>query len=329
MTAIIILNYNGFTDTIECLRSLSAVEYKDFVIVLVDNGSTDNSVEKISDFLKTSDFSVVSVSQRENLPLNIAPNSCVFYTLKENFGFAKGNNLGIELVSSLKPTHYLCLNNDTVVQPNFLTVLHNFQRENPQCKVLTPQIRYFADKEKIWNCGGKLFAGMRKYFYADKAFSEIKETEFLPITFVTGCALFVSADLVQNNRLFTEKFFFGEEDFEFSMRMKRRRTQMACVLQSLIYHKVGSSTNAVMSLNKCYVYYLNRFIDMRLTHSVFYMFFWTRFYRPYIRKVLKQRAIPSDKVDKFLKKLYAEYKILNGVSKSLFEEIMFNNYFLQ
>ena len=101
---------------------------------------------------------------------------------------------------------------------------------------------YEFDKSKIWNCGGSLSMGFRRYYYAGQCDADIKESVYIPIGFVTGCALFFPPELLDcEGRLLTERFFFGEEDFEFSMRMEAQGVKMACVLDSVIYHKVGAS----------------------------------------------------------------------------------------
>jgi GT2 family glycosyltransferase len=161
------------------------------------------------------------------------------------------------------------------VCPDFLTALHEFSALNPKYRVLTPQINYFFDKHKVWNCGGKLRLGFRKYYYAGQADSMIKEKEYMPISFVTGCALFFYPELLDSEgRLLTERFFFGEEDFEFSMRMKTAHVPMACVLNSLIYHKVGASGDKMLRSGKVYLHYLNRFIDIRMHKSMLFYLCW-------------------------------------------------------
>ena len=168
MTAIIILNWNGYKDTIECLASLFACVRQDFVWAVVDNGSENESVREITSFLndKGKDFSVVKQGEAPSSPLKAGQG--IVYCLKENYGFAKGNNLGIALVEQLaanagssKPSHYLLLNNDTLVEPDFLEKLETFAHEHPQYVALTPQIRYADPRNRIWNCGGKMFFGLR------------------------------------------------------------------------------------------------------------------------------------------------------------------------
>lgn len=257
MTAIIILNWNGADDTLACLESLAAAA-GEFVVYVVDNGSADDSVSRIQSW----------IDEHREVDVRLV-------SLDRNYGFAKGNNMGLKAASKLAPDNYLLLNNDTEVTPDFLVRLQEFSARHPQYRVLTPKINYYYDKQKIWNCGGRLFFGFRKYFYAGCPDSAVKEKGHIDISFVTGCALFFYPELLnEHGHLLTERFFFGEEDFEFSMRMQKGNIRVACVLDSLIYHKVGASGNRMHRPGKLYLHYLNRFIDVRLHKSALFYTFW-------------------------------------------------------
>ena len=263
MTAIIILNWNGADDTLACLDSLSNAD-GEFVVYVVDNGSADDSVLRIQSW----------IDEHNEVDVRLVP-------LDRNYGFAKGNNKGLEVASKMSPDSYLLLNNDTEVLPDFLVRLQDFSARHPKYRVLTPKINFYYDKQKIWNCGGKLFWGFRKYFYAGSPDSAVKENGRIDISFVTGCALFFYPELLdEKGHLLTERFFFGEEDFEFSMRMKEKKVPMACILDSVIYHKVGASGSKMNHLGKVYLHYLNRFIDIRLHKSAFIYLCWAMLNTP-------------------------------------------------
>ena len=243
MTAIIILNWNNADDTLSCLDSLVNAK-GDFRVYLVDNGSADNSLLQLEHW----------ISSHQEIDVVLIP-------LDKNYGFASGNNKGIAIASKDNPDSYLLLNNDTEVTPDFLTNLKAFQAKNPKYKVLTPLIYFHGCKSKIWNAGGRLKFGKRKYYYSNQSASAIKEQEYIPITFVTGCALFFQPEILdENKQIFTERFFFGEEDIEFSMRMKKMHTGMACVLDSVIYqarplyaiYNHGQSTTLQIRLSRSY-----------------------------------------------------------------------------
>lgn len=325
MIGIIILNWNGWKDTIECLNSLYNITDEEFFIVLIDNNSCDNSIQKLKKyFSEKSDIPFfTTTSENDNsLPTTIKSKTCILYCVKENLGFSKGNNRGLELAKRFHPEYYLLLNNDTVVEDNFLSELVNFINRNPKFSILTPRISYYSNKDIIWNCGGALWWGFRKYYYANQHISAIKEHEYIKIDYITGCALFFKGEIIKNRPLLTEKFFHGEEDFEFSYRMRSEGKNIACVLSSHIYHKVGLATKSLNSLGKTYAHYLNRFIDMRQQMNPVLYFFWKICYYPYLFLLLKRHHINFSTSFKYLKQLNKDSKKMESVSRDQFFKLL-------
>lgn len=321
MVAILVLNWNGWRDTIECIKSLLTSSNQDYFIFVGDNGSTNESLEYIEEYCKNDDIEYSRVEYGiDNLPQ--IPTKVVLCDLKENNGFSKGNNMMLNLASKYSPDYYLLLNNDTEVEHDFLDKLLLFKKNHRDFKILTPLIFYHGDKEKIWNAGGKLKFGFRKYFYADSSGVNFKKGDFLRCTFITGCALFITPDvLTKDNKVFTERFFFGEEDFEFSMRQNSSGNKMACVCDSVIYHKVSASSAKSPSINKVFIYYLNRFINMKMTLSKFLYAIWRLIYFPYVFLIIaKNYSIP--KSINFIGKLSLEAKRLISVDKEYFTSVM-------
>ena len=287
MTAIIILNWNNANDTLSCLDSLQNAE-GEFRVYLVDNGSTDTSVQRIQAWIK----------EHPDFDISLIP-------LDMNYGFACGNNKGIAVAAKDNPDSFLLLNNDTEVTADFLSKLQDFASKNTQYKVLTPLIFFHSDKTKIWNAGGRFKWGKRTYFYNDKKLSDIKEKEFLPISFITGCALYFLPEVLKDDMtVFTEKFFFGEEDCEFSMRMKTQNIAMACVLDSVIYHKVSSTISPLSLPGKLYIYYLNRFINVRQSYGLLFYLLWRVATLRSIKKGLLVNGCPKVYVKRFIKRIY-------------------------
>lgn len=252
MTAIILINWNGADDTIACLRSLDKAE-GDFRVVVVDNGSTDDSLTQIADCLKGLSL------KADLLPLD------------RNWGFAAGNNKGIEYAKKYSPDSYMLLNNDTEVEPDFLTRIEECRRQHPEIKVFGPLILYWSQRDRIWSCGGKLTFGSRKAYFRNSSIDQARLGSIFPVSFISGCALFADASvLAADGRLLTERFFFGEEDFEFAHRMRVKGEKMAIVPGSVIYHKVGASARNASDkfrLGRDYLYYLGRLIVIREYYS--------------------------------------------------------------
>lgn len=305
MTAIIVLNWNGTDDTLACLESLTKAEGH-FCVYVVDNGSSDDSLTRIGAWIEGhGEMDVRLVS------------------LDRNYGFARGNNMGIAVARQDNPDSYLLLNNDTEVRPDFLVRLQAFSKRSPQYRILTPKINYFYDKQKIWNCGGKLSFGFRKYHYAEQPNSAVRETDYIPISFVTGCALFFYPELLdEQGRLLTERFFFGEEDFELSLRMKEKNVAMACVLDSLIYHKVGATVGKTQGVSKYYMHYLNRFIDVRLHFGAVKYAVWKLLNLPFVVRCFYRSTQSVSVTYRLLTRLFRDAKSKDSVTQDDFNRLV-------
>lgn len=310
MTAIIILNWNGADDTLMCLDSLSRADGS-FFVVIADNGSTDDSIGRIKEFISASSMDITLLEMNANL------------------GFARGNNRGIAYAAKRNPDSYLLLNNDTEVTPDFLAKLVDFQNNNPKYRVLTPRINFYYRKNIIWNCGGRIQCGFRRYFFAGCDESKAVGREYYPITFVTGCALFFMPDVLNaDGSLFTEKFFFGEEDFDFSLRMKRNRKRMACVTDALIYHKVGAANASHNIPGKIYLHLLNRYIDIRLHYGKLFVMMWRLINKPISFRHLKREYGTAGEALSKLRQLENESSLKDGVTEEDFRKLVVQgNYF--
>ncbi len=273
---IVILNWNGEEDTVACLKSIRQSDQAGFAPVLIDNGSGPESVERLKRecgliyskivFLRESELLTVSGAQRAHLAESLAEDSLIFIQNAENMGFAKGNNVGIRFAELVGAEWVMLLNNDTVVAPGVFRELRRFQSGNPWAVALTPQIRYMTPSTKIQNCGGYLtYFGSRRYNFANLDASSLPPSAFSVVTFVTGCALLFKYTVAG---ALTEDFFFGEEDFEFSLRMRKLGLAMACVHGAVVHHKVEASIGrSSRPLGAILVHYVNRLVDVRNYYS--------------------------------------------------------------
>ncbi|MBC2706473.1 MAG: glycosyltransferase family 2 protein [ANME-2 cluster archaeon] len=217
---IIILNWNGKEDTIECLESLKHITYPNYEILLVDNGSTDGSVECL----------------RGRYPgMEIIENG-------ENLGFAEGNNVGIRKAMDEGADYVLLLNNDTVVDPEFLGELVKVGESSPKTGIVGPKI-YFYDSDRIQSCGGRInfykgvVQGQKKYHRDLNHSKEIINTEFL-----SGCAMLIKKIVFENVGLFDVSYFAYYEDTDLCVRTKAAGYDLLCVQSSIIWHKGSQSS---------------------------------------------------------------------------------------
>ncbi len=232
--AVIILNWNGFWDTIECLRSLASVKYENLRIIVVDNGS-DNE-----DYLRFQDE-----FPKINLVLS-----------KENLGFTGGNNLGIEYAIKYNPDYFLLLNNDTTVEPNFIDYLLEVFDKYKNTGIAAPRINYYDEPKKIWTEGGKISRFRGSGFAYSESFDEEIKTEFKNVTFVSGCCMLIRKEVIDTIGLFDNNYFLYVEDADLCKRTLDAGYKIYVAYKSKIYHKVSSSTNS--NLSGLPLYYMTR-----------------------------------------------------------------------
>ena len=233
---IILLNWNGYSDTLECLESLKKINYPNYEVVVVDNNSSGDDVkiikENFGDFVKE-----IIVSEG-------------------NLGFSGGNNLGIKYSLDNGSNFILLLNNDTVVEPDFLDKLVDSFNKNENVGITAPKINYYYKPEIIWTVGGEISKIRGSGFaYSDKNESEIENKEKF-VTFASGCCLLIKKEVFENIGFLDEKFFLYVEDTDFCCRTVKAGYKIVVTPKSKIYHKVGNSTSE--SLKQIPLYYTTR-----------------------------------------------------------------------
>ncbi len=239
--AIIVLNWNNWQDTFQCLKSLENLNYPNFEVIVVDNGS--NEKFQITDYR----LQIVQIFNKENL------------------GFAGGNNVGIKQGLKGNADYILLLNNDTVVDKNFLKELIKVgenkkkakgKRQKAKIGILGPKIYFFDEPKKIWFAGGKINkiltkGTMRGYSEFDKEqYNKIKEVDY-----ITGCCLLIKQEVIKKIGLLKEDYFLYYEDTDWCLKAKKAGYKCLYVPLAKIWHK-GSKTSIEGSFS--YIYYHSR-----------------------------------------------------------------------
>lgn len=334
--AVIILNWNGWRDTLECLDSLRAQIYPRFRMIVVDNGSSDDSVARLEAWarghepLQLVEYDAAQAekggTEQGEAALAGAASSGAVVLIRagENLGFAKGNNLGARYALARGAELIWLLNNDTVVLPDTLEKLSRFLTDEPAYAAVTGQTRYYGDRERIWNCGGQLtWYGTRRYEFRHAPAGSAPKAGARKITFMTGCAPLFRASVLSGLGLLPTRFFFGEEDFELSHAMKAAGRPMACLYDALIYHKVSASANLASkdnALGMIYVHYLCRLINMRGHWPAPIWRIWRAAYLPYILILAWRACRPAfGTLMRFAASLLRESEGRNGVDRDAFQ----------
>lgn len=268
--AIILLNYNGSSDTIECIESLdNTITNFDYDIYIIDNASRKEETDILKKYISSrEDFSIYSddIFERNKVKGNLLILS------NDNAGFAGGNNKVIRTIYE-DYAYILLLNNDTVVQPDFIEKMICLLNEDLTIGYASCRIDNYYDHTLLWNCGGKLRPwGLRKY-YSEKELK--KMPDIIDAEFITGCALFIRSSVIKKYGTLSDDFFHGEEDFNFCWRMKKNHVKGKCINKTLVYHKVSATSNKNgIQPGKMAGYYAYRIVDMKQFYSVFIWNIW-------------------------------------------------------
>ena len=228
--AAVVLNCNGEAVIEDCLRSLQASDHPSLDIIVVDNASTDRSLQIVGER-----FPKVSVVRNTR-----------------NLGWSGANNAGIRKALAAGVDFVWLLNNDIEVEPSCVSELVAAAARNPGAAILGPMIYYFDDRSKAWFSGGCVDAAR---YYSDHT-ATIEEFRALPPSkrYISGCALLVRSEVFRRIGLIDERFFIYFEDVDFCCRASAAGFEMEVVESAGMYHKVGafSSHEGLLSPWKAY-----------------------------------------------------------------------------
>lgn len=288
--SIIVINWNGWEDTIECLESLSQINYPNYDVVIIDNGSQDQSIQKIREYTQgklhvNSEFfkfnpnnkplNLIEVTQKKLQSKNLlnkkqTSKNFILIKNKKNLGFAAGNNVGIIFAKkNLNPEYILLLNNDTTVEKFFLDKLIKEALKNSQIGVLGPKIYYYNDKNRIQSNGGYINFWLGRSHLIDKEiFLEGKKS--FDVDFVLGAALLFKSALVDELGLFYTPYFAYWEETDWCTRAKKFGYRIVSVPEAIIWHK-GSSSIKDYDPYRIYLILRNNIIFMRRNAAKFYL----------------------------------------------------------
>ena len=235
LVAIILINWNNYQDTLECIDSIQKSTYKNIYIIVVDNNSQNNSVQILNENAK--DIKLILSS--------------------ENTGFTGGNNIGIAYATKVNADFILVLNNDTLIEKTAIEKLVHASKDHNDVGIFTPKILFHPDRHLIWSAGTiydkKKLMGLN-YGYKKNDSSELDETRDLD--YAVGCALLIRSSVIKKIGVLTEDYFATWEDVDFGLRAKQAGFRILYIPSSTIWHKESSSSGGMDSPQ--YVYYQTR-----------------------------------------------------------------------
>ena len=212
---VVILNSNRCDDTLACLESLSRSSYKNFRIIVLDNNSTDGSVEKI----------------RSAFP------DVQLIGLTENLGYAGNNNVGIEEALKRGADWVLVLNEDTILDPDCLSELVKVGESDSQIGIVGPLVYHHDEPKVIQSAGGML----GKYWQSQHlGQNELDRGQFSSphrVEWISGCAILVRRAVIEQVGMLDANFFIYWEETEWCIRAVRGGWQIFNVPQAKLWHK--------------------------------------------------------------------------------------------
>ena len=274
---VVVLNWNGKQDTMECLESLDCVTYPNYDIVLIDNGSTDESVS--------------SFKQR-------FPDIPIIATGK-NLGYAGGNNVGIRWGLAKGADYVLLLNNDTVVQADFLDELVSFAQSDRRIGFAGPKIYYYDynGRKDVLACAGsefKIWKGRLVHVGAGTIdhgqYDVVRDVDY-----VEGSCLLARAEMISSVGLLNPDYFLYWEDTDWCIRGARAGYKAVFVPAARVWHKVpvrteGKGSQAYYYFGRNVIWLVKQYASGRQRVRFALSFFFIEMWRTVLVSLLLHRS---------------------------------------
>ena len=232
--AVVILTWNGRELTLDCLQSLSSLDYPNFQVIVVDNGSSDGTVSSI----------------RSEYP------SATVIANEKNLGFANGNNIGLQHALEREVDYILFLNNDTLVEPTMLRRLVEFAEAKPEVGMVGPSMYCFDPSDTLfaagsfvdWSNGTIRHRGM---FQSSASLEHRYEPE--PVDFICGCGFLASRRMIEEVGGFNPSYYLNFEDVELGERAKRSGFEVWFMPRAKMWHRVSATLGRGSPANTYYM----------------------------------------------------------------------------
>lgn len=231
----VVLNWNGFSDTVECLESLmpSVADGKMSAIV-VDNASTDGSADRLEEWINKSGAGFELIHSDENK------------------GYAGGNNLGIRRAMEQGCEFVWILNNDVAVREDALDNILKCADENKDAAVIGSTIVDYGG-DRVQCAGGAVYNPWLTVYHSvfenEKLENVISVKDIPRIDYMCGAAMLIRAEALEKAGLLSEDYFLYFEEIDFAMRSERMEYRSVWCPGSVIFHKGGASAGSRSSTN--------------------------------------------------------------------------------
>ncbi len=209
-----ILNWNNAKNTLHCLESIKTSDYKQYQILVVDNGSTDESAAVLHRAYP--DLTIIETGQ--------------------NLGYTGGNNAGIKYFLNMGVDYILLLNDDVVLEPPTLTFLTATASAHPQAGFLGPMIFAIGKADFLLSAGGTLEDGYIARHNAIGQLDPANHDDAYTFDFISGCAMMVKRELIESVGLLDEDYFLYYEEIDWCYRGQQGGYEIRLAPKARIWH---------------------------------------------------------------------------------------------
>lgn len=274
---VVVLNYNGLEVLKQCLSSVFRMDYPRFEVVVVDNNSSDGSVELVKNFFPKARF----IMNQENL------------------GFSAGNNVGIKFSLEKMADYIFLLNNDAVIEEKTVSQLVKAAEEKKEIGIAGPLVLE-GETGNVWFAGGKIKWLEMKAVHLNQPLSASP----YPTEYVSGCAMLIKKDVFREIGLLDEDFFLYYEDTDFCQRAKKKKFESLIVPGAYVYHFEKSEKNKA---NKIYWLVISGIIFFEKNVPKI-LKPWINFFL-FLRKIKNWQDVrfKKDKLAEVVRKAYQDY----------------------
>lgn len=240
---IIILNWNRLNDILECLESVYKLNYPNFEVIIVDNASSDDSVEII----------------RKKYP------GAILIENRKNLGFAGGNNVGMDYSMKQNADYVWLLNNDTVVDPDCLSKIVESAENSEKIGLVSPIIYYFDAPLQYQFAGSYVDWKTLSIIYPELDKEIPEEFQTGENVCLWGTALLIKRNLIKNFGNLKNEYFAYWEDTEYSLRSLKNDFKNRVCKQAKLWHKTPKEQVSLSKHREYYYYYMlrNKYFLMR------------------------------------------------------------------
>ena len=265
---IVILIYNNTEEVGACIESLKKITYPNYRILLVDNDSPDGGGAELS----------------RRYP------EYEFIANPENLGFARGCNVGIRHALAQGTDYVLLLNGDMQVEPDFLEPMVEVMQNDPQAGLASGKILSLRFKNQIWYAGGRidLWRGQLVVDHYKKQ-DTLTNSAAIPTRFCTGAMMLIPKRILTEVGLLPEEYFFGVEEWDYSLNVMRKGYHLYFVPKSVAYHYAAGSIKG-KSIKYHYGYYRNKLIFQKKYLPAPLFWVWKISFSLYVNLILPLRV---------------------------------------